>query len=366
MQSQDVDVFENAKTNQKIKTKKNEKIFCTEPYALEFYNAISGQATSPTTTVGKIVNAKLVGHTPNEILFDMGGKDFIRIPNTLKESNYIANLAIGASTDVMITGTTETPFHIKGSIASIYEVASLGSLKSLNEGDVVSVHIKELTPAGYNLDILAIDNVTIPGFMPNTLAGVNKLHKPEAIVGKTLDVMIETFSEEKGTYIVSRRKYLQTLIPTEIKKLDTTTVYTGEVTGTTPFGVFVEFNGCLTGMVHKTNIRQDLQDKLHTIPAGTQIDFYIKEVLENKIILTQIQRESLWDTIQVNEKYEGIVKDVKSFGTLVSIDNETVGLLNTAEVAKLGKPLVKGDSVSVRIVDINRMGRKIILSLAKK
>jgi hypothetical protein len=44
--------------------------------------------------------------------------------------------------------------------------------------------------------------------MPNTLAGINKLYDPTSI-GETFQVMIESFSEYEGTYIVSRRKYLQ-------------------------------------------------------------------------------------------------------------------------------------------------------------
>jgi ribosomal protein S1 len=48
--------------------------------------------------------------------------------------------------------------------------------------------------------------------MPNTLAGINKLYDPTSIIGETFQVMIESFSEYEGTYIVSRRKYLQSLI----------------------------------------------------------------------------------------------------------------------------------------------------------
>ena len=54
----------------------------------------------------------------------------------------------------------------------------------------VEVKVKELNPAGYDLEIL-FNGVTIPAFMPNTLAGVNKLYDPTSIVGKTLNVMVE-------------------------------------------------------------------------------------------------------------------------------------------------------------------------------
>ena len=160
--------------------------------------------------------------------------------------------------------------------------------------------------------------------MPNTLAGINKLYDPNSIVGQTFEVMIESYAEQEGTYIVSRRKYLQSLIPTAIKQLKYGEVYSGHVTGTTPFGVFVEFNECLTGMIHKANVNPEWQEKLTSIKPGFNIEFYIKEVIKDKIILTQILRETLWDNIKNGQTLSGVVRETKQFGTLVSLDDETV------------------------------------------
>ena len=95
-----------------------------------------------------------------------------------------------------------------------------------------------MNPAGYDIEIVH-DGITLPGFMPNTLAGINKLHDPNSIVGETFNVMIESYAQQEGTYIVSRRKYLQTLIPDAIKQLEYGKIYSGHVTGTTPFGASV-------------------------------------------------------------------------------------------------------------------------------
>jgi ribosomal protein S1 len=213
--------------------------------------------------------------------------------------------------------------------------------------------------------------VTLPGFMPNTLAGINKLYDPNSIVGTSIEVAIESFSEYEKTYIVSRRKYLQTLIPEAIKELEFNKVYTGHVTGTTPFGVFVEFDTCLTGMIHKANVHPDWQEKLNEIKPGFEIDFYIKEVVKNnkgdhsrdKIILTQILRETLWDTIKNGQVIEGTVKDSKQFGTLVNLDDETIGLIHTSEMEKIGKKFSAGQSVKVKVLSVDRSSRKIFLTL---
>jgi ribosomal protein S1 len=200
--------------------------------------------------------------------------------------------------------------------------------------------------------------------MPNTLAGINKLSSPDAIVGQTFEVMIESFSKDEGTYIVSRRKYLQTLIPQAIKELKYGEVYDGSVTGTTQFGVFVEFNECLTGMIHKTNINPDWAERIHQISPGFQIQFYIKEIIKDKIILTQILRESLWDTIKVGQTINGKVKDMKPFGALIILDEETNGLVHTSELEKTSRRLTAGEDVKVKVIAVDRMSRKIFLSVA--
>jgi small subunit ribosomal protein S1 len=175
--------------------------------------------------------------------------------------------------------------------------------------------------------------------------------------------MIESFSEHEGTYIVSRRKYLQTLIPEEIGNLEFNVMYSGKVTGTTPFGIFVEFNECLTGMIHKANVSEEWQNRISEIKPGQEIEFFIKEIIKEKIILTQVLRETLWDTIKNGQLIDGRVKDVKQFGALVILDDETVGLIHTSEMEKLGKKFTSGQEIKVKVLSVDRQSRKIFLTI---
>ena len=213
-----------------------------------------------TPNVGEVVNVVYVGYTTGAYNFDGGYKDFVRVDDRPNEAKYLQNIEVGDSIDLFIVDIDEDNYNIKGSLVELYENRAREILTQLEEGTSVSAHVKEMTPAGYNVD-LHFEGVTLAGFMPNTLAGINKLYKPESIIGQVFDVMIESYSYEEGTYIVSRRKYLQSLIPHAIKALESGKIYLGNVTGTTEFGVFVEFNECLTGMIHKTNIHPDWSDR---------------------------------------------------------------------------------------------------------
>lgn len=317
---------------------------------------------------GDIVSAEYTGISANQHVFSVPGyKDDIRVENRASESKYLKSVSLGDFVDVLITNVDNDNFYIKGSISELYESRAHQNLKSLEEGASVTAHIKSINPAGYDVEILH-GGVTLPGFMPNTIAGINKLYDPNSIVGLTFEVMIESYSDQEGTYIVSRRKYLQSLIPESVKSLEYGVPYDGHVTGTTPFGVFVEFNECLTGMIHKANINPDWADRINEIKPGFQISFYIKEIIKDKglpkLILTQVLRESLWDNIKNGQLIDGIVKEVKPFGTLVNLDEETVGLIHSSEMEKIGKTKFEsGQNLKVKVLSVDRTSRKIFLTV---
>ena len=267
---------------------------------------------------GEVVSGRYCGQLSGQHLFSVPGyKDCVRIEDRLSESKYLKNSQVDDFIDVLIVDVNHDNYFIRGSIAALYETRAHENLKSLEEGQSVTAFIKSVNPAGYDVEI-SHGGVTLPAFMPNTLAGINKLYDVNSIVGQTFEVMIESFSDQEGTYIVSRRKYLKTLIPNAISKLNTGEVYSGNVTGTTPFGIFVESNDCLTGMFHKANVNPEWQEKLTEVKPGFEIEFYVKEIIKDKIILTQILRETLWDTIKNGQTLDGKIKDVKQFGVLVS------------------------------------------------
>lgn len=312
---------------------------------------------------GKVASVHYVGIDSEDFVFDGGFKDWIRVENRPHEAKYLVNTNIGDKLDILVIDIDENNYQISGSIAALYESKARHSLTNLDKGTPLTVQVKELTPAGYSVNIFH-ESVTLPGFMPNTLAGINKLSSPDSIVGQTFEVMIESFSKDEGTYIVSRRRYLQTLIPQAIKQLMNNVVYQGTVTGTTNFGVFVEFKDCLTGMIHKSNLNTEIQERIDEIKPGMVIEFYIKEIIKDKIILTQVLKESLWDSIKVNQTINGRVRDIKPFGVLVSLDEETNGLIHTSEMEKTSRKLQNGEEIKVRIIAVDRMNRKIFLSVA--
>lgn len=317
-----------------------------------------------------IVEATYITESKECFLLDAGYKDYIHVPKKSYEIEYFKSLSIGDKILVHIVDFKETPFYVEGSISSLKEINAKNYLNSLDKNEPIMAYVKGSTPAGYTMEV-EIQGMKIDAFMPNTLADVNKLVDPLSIVGKNMEVLIESFSEDEGNYIVNRKAYLNTLIPGKIMSLEREKVYTGFVTGTTSFGVFVQFEDYLTGMIHKSNIHPDWANRLEEIPCGTEIDFYFKYVIKDerrgdKIILTQILTQTLWDDIEdgifkVGDTRKAYFIKMIEHGALFSLDVDTIGLATVND--QLKNTLVKGNMKTVRVMSIDKDTRKITLEI---
>lgn len=336
---------------------------------LSKFGSYEGLENLTQVEVGSVIGGRVIMITEKTVTLDINNKDNVIIDRKGSEERICQQLSVGQNIDVLINIVSEKPFMIKGSLSDLVRMKVDLKMKEFFEDKVeINAKVREIIPAGYMLNI-DIDDIIIDAFMPNTLADVNKLHDPEVLLGKDIKVMLETLQQDKGIYVVSRKKYLRTLIPEKIKELKNNPkdkVYTGYVTGTRDFGVFVQFEDCLTGMIHKANISEAVRDNISAIEPGTEIDFYVKDVIKGgtQIILTQTLEESLWDTVRVGDKINGKVITVKPFGALIALDYETNGLIQTTYINKNNKSLKAGEKVDVIVISIIRDDRKIYLTFA--
>lgn len=318
-----------------------------------------------------MVEGLVMGQIGKWILLDCGYKDDVYLELKSKEVELLKdkNLQIGDKLNVLITEVGDNnDFSISGSYHSLL-LEKAGDIISdgFTTNQAFDCYVRESTSAGYFTDII-IENIKTEAFMPNTLAGINKLYDPDSIVGETIKVMVENVTDTG--FIVSRKKYLKSIISQTIKDVECGIQYIGVVTGTTDFGIFVEFNECLTGMIHKANIDPEIVSNISLVHPGDEISFFVKEILEYrngfKLILSQVDRQTLWDTIEIGQILKGKVKNVKPIGILVQLDEETIGLVKNSELEKMNNPIYdKGYDIEVKVSYIQRNERKIYLTLSK-
>lgn len=357
----------------KVKVGRREKIMCTEPYVLEDlekYNKFLGatnynESVSEQNLKGRIVSIKMNNGIKVSALIDLSGK-YSSECNLLKEPDYIVDqLEVGMEVDVK----ARTVNH--NLIVSIGEAVqdavrddifnNIGKKESAYKGKI----LRRLN-GGY---WVSINGVTC--FMPGSLVALNKINDFDKFVGKEMEFMPVSYSKEKQTIVVSHREYLHTLIPSAIKDLrkNIKEKITGFVTGTTKFGVFCEFNECLTGLIAKDDLDPETLDKFNRneINPDDTISFWVKEIVSDKKILLSQKgpMKDEWEEAveEFKEKDGGVgtITKITDFGISVELKKGVYGFVSKYRVKD--KNLKKGDSVFYKITNINMKEKKISLDL---
>lgn len=363
----------------KVRVPKGTKILSTEPYAIEalalygMMDSVEDQLKLCETKQSYSTEGTVISITTDKdgnkvsALIDIGTK-YTASCSLLKEPKYILDqLTVGMIVNVKVKPGPHgmVTASISDAIDEVKTNEIMGSIG--NKNVAFTGKITELIHGGFWVEVGGIRC-----FMPGSLAGLNKLHNFESLVGQELIVMPISFSNEKNTIIVSHRSYLNTLIPTALDELQENIKQpiTGFVTGTTKFGVFAEFNKCLTGLIPDTALDESTRELFQRegIKPGDSISFWVQEIIsDKKIILTQQgPREDIWD--DASDRYKpmmitpGTVTKITKYGAFVELEKGISGLIHKTKMKDT--ELNRGDKVTVKILSISPSDRKITMALA--
>ncbi|MGL4369576.1 MAG: S1 RNA-binding domain-containing protein, partial [Spirochaetota bacterium] len=143
------------------------------------------------------------------------------------------------------------------------------------------------------------------------------------------------------------------------------------------FGVFVEIENDIDGLVHISDLSWDdnagnFQDKFK---AGDEVEFKILHVDKNEMKIScgikQLSR-SPWEAIR--EKYPprsrvtGTVTNITSFGVFIKLEDNVEGLVHATEASRrkgedLNQIFTVGDSVNAVVLNVDTDRKKISLSI---
>ena len=351
------------------------RLMTNRPYAAELLktymqheierNTTSERISDEGTTTGTIEKVIKKDDKPIEALINVNSKYTASCSLQKEPKEIVDQLAEGMKVDV------KTKKNRKGELTAsigdaIMEVKIDEILKSIGNKNVAfTCKVEELIHGGYWVNISGVRC-----FMPGSLAGLNKLYDFEMIIGKELIVMPVLYSRQKDSIVVSHREYLRTLID---DTLDTVSESIKEqrmgfVTGTTKFGVFVEFDKCLTGLIPLDELDDETLANYNSrnIKPGYNINFWVKDIIsKKKIILSQKgPKIDLWDG--VSERYvpmqivEGKVRKITRYGAFIELEKGISGLIHKST---FNKELERGEKVMVKIKHVNEKDRKISLGL---
>lgn len=145
------------------------------------------------------------------------------------------------------------------------------------------------------------------------------------------------------------------------------------------YNLYIGLENGITGIIPRTEVEGINVDEfgapkvnLCTGKVNKFVQFKVKDVLDNKVILSrkQVQEEAVnWvkNDLQVGEKVVGIVKSIKPYGAFVEIGGGVVGIVHIEDlsVARIKSPYERlkiGQKIEIVIKSIDKETGKVVLS----
>lgn len=222
-------------------------------------------------------------------------------------------------------------------------------------------------------------NVGLRGFIPASMVETHFVEDFSDYLNKTLSVKVMELDRSKNRIILSHRAVLEE--ENEKKKaevlqsLEAGQVIEGKVQRLTNFGAFVDIGG-IDGLVHISELAHEHVEKASdVVKEGDTIKVEVLSVdLDNERISLSRKRtlpgpwENIGARIQKGDVLDGTVKRLVDFGAFVEVLPGVEGLVHISEIAnrhiaKPGDVLETGQTVKVKVLDVNEPEKRVSLSI---
>ncbi|WKZ31449.1 MAG: S1 RNA-binding domain-containing protein [Candidatus Dojkabacteria bacterium] len=346
-------------------------------------------------TSGEIVEGTVVDIRPGAIIVDVGYKsEGIVAGRELKSDMIDVNsLKEGDTLLVYVVRPEDEEGQL---ILSVRRTQQAGVWLELEEAktnnDVVEATVVESNNGGVIVQLKG----DVRGFIPTSQLDAQRVYvngvrqvgkdisakvqkKLTSLVGETIKTRIIELDREKNRIILSEKMVTQErdLERREktLKSVKEGDVLKGEVSGITPFGIFVNAQG-LEGLVHLSELSWDKVENIESLyKVGDTVQVMVIGITDGgKRVAYSVKRllTDPWSELiakyKVGDVVDGEVQKVVDFGAFVRIDEGLNGLVHISEMSdKLVRDprdiVSQGDKVKVKILSISSTERHLGLSL---
>lgn len=248
-------------------------------------------------------------------------------------------------------------------------------LETLAEGQVIQGIVKNITNYGVFIDIGGVD-----GLLHITDMTWGRIAHPSEMVKIGDKITIKVLSFDKANEKISLGLKQLTDNPWERaeSELKVGTRVHGTISSITDYGLFVELEKGVEGLVHISEISwTDRISDLHKkFKVGDKVDVLIvsldKEHRRMSLSIKQLEQnpwESITQQFQVGQKITGTISNITDFGIFVQLIPGVDGLVHisdlswTQHIAHPSDRYKKSDSVEALILTIDEKNKKISLGI---
>lgn len=241
--------------------------------------------------VGDIVEGKIIARGKSAIYLDLGnkgtgiiyGREFFEAKDILKE------IKIGEKVFAKVLDLDNEEGFVELSLSSASKELIFEKLKNEN---IIKVKILKANKGGLLTEISGI-----PAFLPvSQLSWKNYprvkgdqekiLEKLQNFVGKEMEVKVLSLNKKGGQIIISERLAQLEKSKEILKKYKIGDIVEGEVTALTEFGAFLRFGEDLEGLIHVSEMGENVKDPSEILKIGDKVKAKIINIENEKVSLS--------------------------------------------------------------------------------
>ena len=341
----------------------------------EFEKLLESNISQLNMTPGEIIPATVIDIKNDFVITNAGLKSEGIIPkNQFMNSNGELEVSVGDVVDVTLDLVEDGYGETILSREKAKRKKVWSTLESfLNNQEVVSGKVCGKVKGGFTVELM-----DVKAFLPGSLVDIRPTKETDYLEGKTLDFKIIKMDKIRNNIVLSRKAVLldQTSSSDEIKeKYAEGNVTKGFVKNLTEYGAFIDLGG-IDGLLHITDISwKRINHPQEVLKVGDEIEVSVLKYDEekNRVSLGMKQlTDDPWEkvdgNIQLNEVYESKVVNIADYGVFVDLGDNIEGLIRTSELDWTNKNispkkvLSLGDSINVKVIEIDEEKRRLSLS----
>jgi small subunit ribosomal protein S1 len=327
---------------------------------------------------GDIVEGIVVKVDRDEVLLDIGYKTEGIIPSRELSIRHDVNpdeiVKVGDTIEALVLQKEDKEGHlILSKKRALYERA-WGSIEKVKEEDgIVTGTVIEVVKGGLIVDI------GLRGFLPASLVEMRRVRDLAPYIGKQMEAKIIELDKNRNNVVLSRRAYLEQSQSAVrhgfLNQLERVQIRKGVISSIVNFGAFVDLGG-VDGLVHMSELSWEHVDHpSKVVEVGQEVTVEVLEVdfeRERVSLSLKSTQEDPWQqfarTHQMGQVVPGEVTKLVPFGAFIRVSDGIEGLVHISELSgrhvEIPEQVVQvGDSVFVKVIDIDLERRRISLSL---
>ncbi len=325
------------------------------------------------------ITGKVVDRIKGGLVVDIGVRAFL--PGSQYDLKPAQNLdeLLGTEVEVRVTKLNRRRGNVVVSRRVILEeglhAKRAALMDTLSEGQVVRGHVKNVTDYGAFVDLGGID-----GLLHLTDLSWGRVKHPSDAVktDQELDVMILKFDKDKQRISLGLKQLTPDPWVGAAGKYPAGGKVRGKIVGTVDYGVFVELEQGIEGLVHVSEMswNKKIQHPSKVAKVGDVVDVVVLDIKPSDRRVSLGMKQAQPDPwLLTAEKYPvgtvitGKVRNIAEFGAFVEIEEGFDGLVHVGDVSWTGRVknphevFKKGEPVTAKVLKIDVENRRVSLGV---